>query len=111
MTGDYLEMLMERERSEKKDTNIDYLPYYLEALAVDMKKKQVREVGQDRFLQIMAEVNFSYGFTVPDTMNCQKLLVDMGILQLERNRKISFTNDKFRIYYEMTAAEKQNELS
>ena len=111
MTGDYLEMLMERERSEKKDTNIDYLPYYLEALAVDMKKKQVREVGQDRFLQIMAEVNFSYGFTVPDTMNCQKLLVDMGILQLERNRKISFTNDKFRIYNEMTAAEKQNELS
>ncbi|MBR2553002.1 MAG: NACHT domain-containing protein [Erysipelotrichaceae bacterium] len=111
MTGDYLDMLMERERNEKKDTNIDYLPYYLEALATEMKKKQMKEVGQDRFLQLMAEVNFSYGFTVPDTMNCQKLLVDMGILQLERNRRISFTNDKFRIYYEMTAAEKQNELS
>lgn len=96
MTSEYLEMLMEREMNDKKDPNIRYMNYYLEAIAWHLSGKERAKEG--KILSVLGEVNQKMGFNV-DTVMCLNLAIGMGILQREDDNSISFVNKGYQIYY------------
>ncbi|MBR2701607.1 MAG: hypothetical protein IKE77_05965 [Erysipelotrichaceae bacterium] len=96
MTSEYLEMLMEREMNDKKDPNIRYMNYYLEAIGWYLSGKDSAKEG--KILSLLGEVNQKMGFSV-DTVQCLNLAIGMGILQREYDNSISFVNKGYQIYY------------
>ncbi len=94
-TGAYINMLMDREQDEKKDINIAYLPYQLQALALLNKKV----FSRDEALEVIARLNSLKGFTIPDSLTCLNLAIDMGILERESEDELSFTNEDTWIYF------------
>ncbi|MBQ2310624.1 MAG: hypothetical protein II186_08300 [Erysipelotrichales bacterium] len=91
----YLKLLFEREQDLKKDPNMEYLPYYLQALAVSGRDQLSREAA----LEIIAAINRLKGFTHPDSLSCLNLALDMGILQPEDNERVSFSSLTYQMYF------------
>ena len=95
LTGGYVDMLYEREMEEKKDPNVAYLRYYLEAFA---------HLNKDRFsyddaMEQIALVNRIKAFTKPDSQSCIDLAVGMGILQRENDDQLAFSSEEYRVYF------------
>ena len=109
MTGDYINMLMEREAVEKKEPNTRYLEYYLEDIAWVLANSQEKKQREAKILSIMAEVNRNKSFTAPDTLYCLNLAIGMGILQREDDNYISFVNVSYLNYYMNNYMENNND--
>ncbi|MCM1187942.1 MAG: NACHT domain-containing protein [bacterium] len=103
ITNDYIEYLMEREQMEKKDENIEYLPSFLQALAI-LQQDQMTE--RDALVQ-MAKCKNAFGFSLPDTRQCLKLAVDMGLLVYEDRETIGFANPVYQEYFFMEGVANQ----
>lgn len=97
ITNEFICYLMEREQDEKKDENIEYLPAFLQSLAV-MEQEQMSE--RDAVVQ-MAKCKRALGYSVPDTMQCLKLAVDMGLLIYEEKELLRFANQEYQEYFFM----------
>ena len=91
LTDSYLSMLFSRE-SDKGDDNADYLKYFLERLAFDYEEKPMT---QKDVLTSFAKVKADYGFESPDTMNCLKLITDLGILLVDEDGNLNFSTHEY----------------
>jgi hypothetical protein len=98
-TEEYIEMIFEREMLEKKDMNLNYLPSYLEALAISERPFTVIKA-----LSVIAKVNNVLGYTIPDSMVCLDLAINMGILS-KNEGELDFTEEEFADYFLVKAAE------
>lgn len=97
IVNEYIEYLMEREQDEKKDENIEYLPSFLQALAI-LEQESMTE--RDALVQ-MAKCKNAFGFSLPDTRQCLKLSVDMGLLVYEEKETLRFANREYQEYFFM----------
>ena len=97
IVNEYIEYLMEREQDEKKDENIEYLPGFLQALAI-LEQESMTE--RDALVQ-MAKCKNAFGFSLPDTRQCLKLSVDMGLLVYEDKETLRFANREYQEYFFM----------
>ena len=98
-TEQYIEMIFEREMNEKKDMNLNYLPSFLEALALTE-----RPFSKIKALTTFAKVKTALGYTIPDTVVCLDLAVNMGILCVD-NDKFDFAEEEYADYFLIKAAE------
>lgn len=103
LTETYIQCLLDREMYDKKDENIEYLPMFLQALALIDDEKYVLP----RALKQMAKCKDVMGYSIPDTQRCLNLAVEMGLLVREENT-IGFASNEYRDYFIIKALE--NEL-
>lgn len=94
----YVNYLLERERLEKRDENVDYLPHFLSALAL-LPEEAFSRITAERCL---ARCKDKLGYTIPDTRGCLKLMIDMGLL-LEEADSLTFTSKHYRDYFTLSA--------
>ena len=97
ITVDYINYLLEREANEKKDENIEYLPTFLQSLAIIEKE----EIPFLMAVAQLAKCKAALGFSIPDTNQCLKLAIDMGILICEENNMVSFASVEYHDYFFM----------
>ena len=97
ITDEYIKYLMDREENEKKDENIEYLPTFLQALAI-MDEEEIPMLMANAQ---MAKCKTVLGFSIPDTNQCLKLAIDMGILACEENNMVRFASTEYRDYFLM----------
>ncbi len=95
--GRYIDYLFAREENEKKDENIEYMPTFLQALAI---------MGKESVLYLeataqMAKCKTVLGYSLPDTNQCLKLALDMGILVYEENNMVAFASAEYYDYFFM----------
>lgn len=95
ITEAYINALLKRELEEKKDININYLPYHLQALAV--LNNDI--FSRDDALEQIALVNRIKGFTTPDSLACLSLAIDLGILQCEGEDNLCFSTEMYHLYF------------
>lgn len=103
IVNEYIGYLMEREQDEKKDENIEYLPSFLQALAI-LEQDSMSE--RDALVQ-MAKCKNAFGFSLPDTRQCLKLAVDMGLLVCEEGGLVRFANREYQEYFFMEGVANQ----
>lgn len=103
LTESYVQCLFERELYEKKDENIEYLPMFLQALALLEEEKNTLP----KVLNQMAKCKNVMGYSIPDTQKCFQLAVEMGLLVREENT-VSFSSNEYKDYFTIKALE--NEL-
>lgn len=106
-TAEFLQELFERERDEKKDTNLDVLEDYLEAITL-LTGLENEPAEKSEILAIMAKVDKILGYKNYNTLQALRLARDMGILR-EETRKIEgyrkektfyqFEDSDFTSYY------------
>lgn len=99
ITGDYIEHLFEREKFDKKDETIEYLPTLLQSLSL---------LGNDGISYLeacsqLAKCMSRFGFTVPDSNQVLKLSIDMGILIQEEGNRLYFASSEYFEYFYMEA--------
>ena len=106
-TAEYLQSLIERERDEKKDINLNVLEDYLKALTV-LTGLENQPVEQHKALKIMADVDRILGYKSYNTAQALALARDMGILEEEtrqpegyRQKKTfyQFADGEYLVYY------------
>ncbi len=97
LTQGYLEMLMERESLEKKDPNMQYLPYILQGIAASMDQPEAVTLAA---AQVLArKICSCFGYTAADVSQCLTLAVEMGILTYEDQDHIAFSTENFHTYF------------
>ncbi len=94
LTSAYINCLFEREQYEKKDENMEYLPMFLQSLAL----LDEEEIPFPKALNQMAKCKNAMGFSIPDTQKCLNLAVEMGVLAREENI-ITFSGDDYRAHF------------
>ena len=95
LTASYLRMLFERE-ADKGDDNAGYLSYFLEQLAIDYEDKPMTS---KEILSTFASVKKKFGFEDPDSLNCLKLLSDLGVLAQDEDEMYVFSNQDYYEYF------------
>lgn len=101
ITGEYIEALFKRELEDKQDANISYLNDFLQALALIDQE----EIPKLKALSQMAKCKERLGYTTPDTLQCLKLAIDMGVVLELENNKVSFISEQYRLHFLMSALE------
>ncbi len=106
-TAEYLQELFERERDEKKDTNLDVLEDYLEAITL-LTGLENEPIEKSKILAVMSRVDNLLGYKDYNTLQALRLARDMGILR-EENKKLKdcrrektfyqFEDSDFLVYY------------
>lgn len=106
-TAEYLQELIECERDEKKDTNLDVLEDYLKAVTL-LTGLENEPVEKFKALALMAEVDNLLSYKNYNTLQALELAKDMGILREEvrqiegcRRPKIfyQFEDTDYFVYY------------
>ena len=91
----YVQLLMEREQNEKKDPNIEYLNVFLQALALQFQD----EFSMLKAQKQLAKCKMALGYTQPDTLQCLKLALDMGLLVSEETNVLRFASPEYQEYF------------
>lgn len=103
ITDEYVSYLMEREMNEKKDANIEYLSTFLQALAI-MNEDEISMLAASAQL---AKCKNILGYSQPDTLQCLKLAIDMGLLTSEETNTVRFASEEYKDYFFMEGVANQ----
>lgn len=95
----YVQHLLEREMNEKKDPNIEYLNVFLQVLALQFQEEFSMMAAQRE----LAKCKTALGYTQPDTLQCLKLALDMGLLVSEEANTLRFASPEYQEYFEFEA--------
>lgn len=95
----YVQLLMDREQDEKKDPNIEYLNVFLQTLALQFQDEFSMLEAQKQ----LAKCKAALGYTQPDTLQCLKLAMDMGLLVSEETNVLRFASREYQEYFECEA--------
>ncbi len=98
----YITMLFDREREEKKEENMKYLPDYLRAIAIKMFNKGEGDSGyclsEFSTKRVMGEVHRAMGYDGSDTLQCLDLALELGVL-VKNGSDIAFLSDDYLLYF------------
>ena len=100
--GEYIRFIFDRELYDKKDENVQYLEDFACALAISSDTGLPVKVA----CACLAKCKRILGYTIPDSLNCLNLLVEMGILSNEEGI-IEFRYPSYRDYFWMNAFDNQ----
>ena len=92
--GEYIKYIFERELVDKKDENVQYLEDFACALAIFSDSEIPFKVA----CACLAKCKNVLGYTVPDSLQCLNLLVEIGILSNEEGM-IEFKYPSYHNYF------------
>ena len=96
--GEYLESLITREQSEKKDVNAHYLKDFLEITAMYMTDRDEKSVPEIELKMVLRDTRDKIGYENCDTDTVLRLMIDMGLLAKEQSN-IVFLNEEYLDYF------------
>ena len=98
--GEYLRYLLNREVYEKNDENAEYLEVFAAGLALE--EDELTEYDAEACIARCKNV---LGYSIPDSRQCLRLLIEIGILDVE-NGYIRFKYQSYKEYFWAAALEK-----
>lgn len=99
---EYIHYILERELIDKKDENVEYLEDFACALALESEKNT--PIPFKIACSSLAKCKSLLGYTLPDTLKCLNLMIDMGILTNEEGM-VDFKFASYKDYFWLLAYE------
>jgi len=101
---EYIHFIINRELVEKKDENVNYLEDFACALALQIETDE--GIPIKKACACLANCKNVLGYTIPDSLKCLNLMIEMGILICEEGI-INFKIPAYRDYFWMSAFNNQ----
>lgn len=98
IVASYLHSLIERERYEKKDENMNHMEELLAAFALTLDDTEDKALPRLHACARMNECKTKLGFDTPNVEKCLDLALGIGILTLD-GRSIRFASEKYFEYF------------
>lgn len=100
--SEYIQFIFDRELNDKKDENVQYLEDFACALAISCDNGMPIKLA----CACLAKCKRILGYTIPDSLKCLNLLIEIGILSNE-DGIIEFKYSSYRDYFWMAAYDNQ----
>lgn len=97
---EYIHFILNRELVEKKDENANYLEDFACALALQIETDE--GIPLKKACACLAKCKSVLGYTIPDSLKCLHLMIDIGVLVCEEDI-INFKFPEYRDFFWMNA--------